>query len=166
MLLYVCACVGACGCALEPHISAFCSACCCCWGQPRHYSLCVYGLLVRTFGHDICVCGLCVRRVRTSTVHTAIAQHVCVDRFCACVMLREHVTCATTTYCCRSIKLFKVNDNELFESAKLYLQIRLSSDVVRRPSRVVVRRASSFVARASFTLLPRLVTVLRKKEPI
>ena len=124
------------------------------------------GLLVCTFGHDVCVCGLCVRRVRTSTVHTAIAQHVCVDRFCACVMLREHVTCATTTYCCRSIKLFKVNSNELFESAKLYLQIRLSSDVVRRPSRVVVRRASSFVARASFTLLPRLVTVLRKKEPI
>ena len=96
------------------------------------------GLLVCTFGHDVCVCGLCVRRVRTSTVHTAIAQHVCVDRFCACVMLREHVTCATTTYCCRSIKLFKVNNNELFESAKLYLQIRLSSDVVRRPSRVVV----------------------------
>ena len=113
-----------------------------------YYLVCVYGLLAYMFGHDVCVCAGCVLRVRTATVHKAVAQHNCVDRLlCACVMTRKHVTCATTTYCCRSIKLFKVNSNELFESAKLYLQIRLSSDVVRRPSRVVVRRASSSVAR-------------------
>ena len=100
----------------------------------------MYGLLVCMFGHDVCMCLLCVLRVRT-TVHTAIAQHICVDRFCACVMIRKHVTCATTAYCGRSIKLFKVNNEELFESATRCSQIRLSSDVVRRPSCVVVRRS-------------------------
>ena len=129
-----------------------------------YYLVCVYGLLAYMFGHDVCVCAGCVLRVRTATVHKAVAQHNCVDRLlCACVMTRKHVTCATTTYSCRSIILFKVNNKELFESEKS----NLKNDIYRfefLPMSSVVCRASSSVARASFTLLPRLVAVLHKNR--
>ena len=116
-------------CVLEPHMSA------CVF----FFWLCLLLLLTATdtttmrvwtaaasmFGNDVCV--VCVLRVRTATVQqqshskfvwTTSMRVLPLHMYAlcdVCAMLREHVACETTTYCCTSVIMLKVNNTTYFE---------------------------------------------------
>ena len=98
-------CADTCGSVLKPHISPFFAACCCCL-QLRTLLLCVYGSLLRMFGHDVrkhlCLhqqeCGSAaaaptarMRRVQQPMLHVSSS----ISRDCATIRVG---LCAGTPY--------------------------------------------------------------------